>query len=82
MINKFDDTVFSNDDIVFANNDSGNFTFSSGEMGILSVDHSNSNIFKNLDNVTFDENDPETIIHVILMACCNRFKQRKTFEKD
>ena len=42
-------------------------------MGILSV-----NLNKiNLGDVNFDEDDPETIIHVRLMARCNRLKQGK-----
>ena len=47
-------------------------------MGILSVAFNNI-IF---DDVTFDENDPETIIHVRLMPRCNRFKQQEAFKKD
>ena len=39
-------------------------------MGILSVDLNNIN----LDDVSFDEDDPKNIIHVRLMAWCNRFK--------
>ena len=40
-------------------------------------------IFNNisLDDNNFDEDDPETIIHVRLIAWRNRFKQRKTFKK-
>ena len=42
-------------------------------MGILSV-----NLNKiNLGDVNFDEDDPETIIHVRLTARCNRLKQGK-----
>ena len=37
MIKKLDDAVFSNDNIVFINEDSGNVTFSCDEMDILSV---------------------------------------------
>ena len=47
-------------------------------MDIPSVDLININ----LDDVNFDEDDPETIIHVILIAWCNRFKQSKAFKKD
>ena len=53
--------------------DSGNVTFSSDRMGILSV-----NLNKiNLGDVNFDEDDPETVIHVRLTARCNRLKQGK-----
>ena len=40
------------------------------EMGILSVD------------LNFDEDDPEIIIHVRLMAWYNRFKQSKACKTD
>ena len=47
-------------------------------MGIISVDLNKIN----LDDVNFDEDDTETIIHVRIMAWCNRFKQSKAFKKD
>ena len=50
--------------IVFVNEDSDKVTFSSDNMCILSVDLNKINV----DNVNFDENDPETIIHVKIMA--------------
>ena len=34
----------------------------------------------NLDDVNFDEDSPETIIHVTIMVQCNTFKQRKVFK--
>ena len=34
LIKKLDDAILSNDDTVFTNDDSGNFTFSSDAMGI------------------------------------------------
>ena len=43
MIKNPDDAIFSNDDIVFANEDSCNVTFFSDELGILSIDL-NSNL--------------------------------------
>ena len=47
-------------------------------MGILSIDLNNIN----LDDVNFDRDDLETIIHVRLMAWHNRLKQRKAFKKE
>ena len=47
-------------------------------MGILSVDLNKIN----LNDVNFDEDDPETIIHNKLLAWRNKFKQRKEFTKD
>ena len=49
--------MFTNDNIVFFDEDSGNVTFSSYKIVLLNVD---LNI--NLDNVNSDEDDPETII--------------------
>ena len=68
MIKKLDDALLANDDIMFIN--SGNATFFLWWMGILSVD------------LNFDEDDPEIIIHVRLMAWYNRFKQSKACKTD
>ena len=35
-----------------------------------------------LDYVKFHDDDPETIIHVRVMAWCNRYKQRKACKKE
>ena len=56
---------------------SGNVRFSNNKMGILTVDPNNINI----DDINFDENDPETIIHVRLLAWCNKFEKHKAFKK-
>ena len=47
-------------------------------MGIFCVD---LNIV-NLDDASFDDDNPESIIHARLMAWSNRPKHRKTFKKD
>ena len=50
-------------------------------MGILSIGFNNSS----LDDVSFDEDNPETIIHVKLNkrhVRQNKCKQRKAFKKD
>ena len=63
MVKKLDDDLFSNDDMIFVNEDSNyNITFFIDEIGILSVD------FNNIKNVNFDKDHPETIIHARLMA--------------
>ena len=49
---------------MFFNEDSSNVTFSRDEMGILRVDLDKIN----LGDVNFDEDHPETIIYVRLMA--------------
>ena len=45
-------------------------------MGILSVDLNNIN----LNDANFDDNDPETIVHVRILAWCNQLKQHKAFK--
>ena len=35
-----------------------------------------------LGNTKFDEDDPQTIIHVRLMAWSNKYKQRQAFKED
>ena len=77
MIKKLDDAWFTNYNILFFDEDPGSFTFSSDEMGILSVHHDKINL-----DVNFDEDDPETIIHVRLMPWHNRYKQCKSCKKD
>ena len=66
MIKKLHDIIFANYDILSFDEDSGNVTFSIDEMSILSVDLDKIN----LDDVNFDEDDPETIIHVRLNNLC------------
>ena len=51
---KLHNALFTDDDILFFDEDSGNVRFSSDEMDIPSVDLININ----LDDVNFDEDDP------------------------
>ena len=78
IIKNLHNALFTDNDILFFAEDSGNVTFSSDEIGILNVDLNNINLY----DVNFDEDDPETIIHARLMAWHNRLKQRKAFKKD
>ena len=64
ILEELDDVVFSNDDIDLPDIDSGIVTFFSNEMGVITTDFDNIN----LDDDHFDEDDPETIIHVRLVA--------------
>ena len=50
--------LFADDDILFFDEDSGNVTFSSDELGILRL---NLNI--NLDDTKLYEDDPKSIFH-------------------
>ena len=68
MIKKLHNALFADDDIFFFDEDSGNVTIFSDEMGIRSVNNNNIDF----DNVNFDEDNPETITHARLMALRNR----------
>ena len=59
---------FFNDDIVFVNAHSNNVTFFSDDIGLVNADHNNVSLHE--DN--FDNDNPDTIAHVRLMAWCNR----------
>ena len=78
MLEKFHDTLFVNDDILFFDEDFCKVTFFANEMGILSVylDKTNLN-----DDDNFYEDDPETTINVRLLTWCNKFENCKTFKK-
>ena len=78
MIKKLDDDLFFGDDIIFVNEDPCYVTFFSDGRGVLSVDLNNIN----LDDVNFDEDDPETIIHNRLMILHKRFQHCKGFKQD
>ena len=78
MIKKLYDALFTDDDILFFDKDSGNVTFSNDEVGILSVNLNNINI----DDANVYKYDPETIIHARLVVWYKRIKQHKAFQKD
>ena len=64
MLERIRHVLFSNDDIVFFDEDFGSVTFFTNQMGILSVD-----LYKiYFDNVNFYQNDLENIIHVRRLA--------------
>ena len=77
MLKDFDNIVFFNGDTIFANEDS-DVKFLSDGMGFVNVDLNNVN----LGDDNFDNYDPQTIIHVRIMAWCNSYKQRKACKKE
>ena len=66
--------LLANDDILFFDKGFSKVTFFANEMGILGVD---------LDKINLDDDfykdDPETTIHVRLLAWCHKFEKRKAF---
>ena len=63
MIKKLYTVLYVDENILYFNKDSGNVIFSCSEMCILNIDLNNIN----LDN-NFDEDNPDTIIFIKLLA--------------
>ena len=77
MLKDLDNTLFFNDDIVFVNVGSNNAAIFSDDVALY-VDITNVS----LDDDNFDSDNPETIIHVRLVAWCNKYKQREACKKE
>ena len=71
-----DELLYADENIFYFNEDSGNVVFCRNEMGILNRDLNNIN----LDN-NFDEDDPDTIILIRLLAWHIKFEKRKALKK-
>ena len=78
MIEKLDNSVFSNADIFFRDVDSNISTLFRNDVGFNTIDFNNIN----LDDDNFDEDDPETNNYVRLMTWHNRFEQLKACKKE
>ena len=55
--------MYADDNLIFFGKDLGDLTFSFDEMGILSVNLNNINVYNN-----FDEDDHDTIIFIKVLA--------------
>ena len=76
MIKKFFAALYADENVLYLNEDSGDAVFSYNEMGINYIDLNNSN----LDN-NFDEDDPDTIIHIRLWLGILNLKNGENFKK-
>ena len=76
MIEKFYTSLYADDGLLFFDEDFGDVTFCCDGLGILSWNVSNIN----LDN-NFDEDDPDTIILIRLLAWHSKFEKRKALKK-
>ena len=70
LLEKLDNSVFSNVDMFFHDLDSNFSTIFSSDMGFSTADLNNINLDDN-----FDKDDPETINHVRFMTWHNTFWQ-------
>ena len=78
MLEKLDNSIFSNDDIFFHDVNSNIIIFLSNDMSFNTIILNNINLD---DDDNFDKDDPEIINLLRLMDWCNRFKQRKACKK-
>ena len=73
MIKKLLTLLCAGGNVICCNEDSDDVIFSYNEMGILDLDLSNIN----LDDSNYNEDDPDTSIHVRLLAWCNKSLEKK-----
>ena len=76
IIKKLFTALYTIENILYVNKDSGNLVFSCNEMGILNIDINNVNLGNN-----FDEDDRGTIIHIRLLAWHIKFEKCETRKK-
>ena len=70
--------LYADSSILYFNEDSGDSIFSCNKMGIINIDLNNIN----LDVTNYDENGPETITYITLLAWNIKFEKRKAFKKE
>ena len=78
--------MYADDGLLFFDEDCVNVTFCCDEMGILSVNLNNILFYfilnlNNRDDTNYEEDDPDTIIHVRLLAWHSKFEKRKALKK-
>ena len=78
MFEKLDNVLQAKDDILFYNEDFNKIRFIANQRHIFAVDLDKINL--NNDNI-FDEDDPDTIVHVRRLAWCSKFNA-KHLKKD
>ena len=78
MLEKLDNALHANDDILFYNEDFDKVTLFACHRHILAVDLDKVNLD---DDKNFSEDDSDTLIHIRLLAGHNGFKKRKVLNK-
>ena len=80
LLENFHDSFLANDAMLFLGEVFSKVTFFANKMGILGVGKSGDEIDLD-DNNNFCEDDPETIMHVKILAWHNKFKICKTLKE-
>ena len=70
--------LYACENILYFNENSANVTFCCNGMSILSIDLNNINF----NDTNYDEDVPDTIILIRLLAWHIKFKKRKALEKE
>ena len=77
VIKIFLTALYEDENILYFDEDAGNVVFICNGMGILNIDLNNIN----LHNINYDKDNPDTIIHVRLLAWHIKFEKRKALKK-
>ena len=77
MIKELFTALYADENILFFKEDSGNVVFSCNEMGIINIDLNNIN----LGDTNYEEDDPDSIIHIRLLAWHIKFEKHKELKK-
>ena len=77
MIEKLDNAVFSDNNLIFGGIDSDTVTFFISDIGVNSMNLNNVN----LDDDIFDDYNPEAIDHIRIMAWYDKYKQHQPCKK-
>ena len=77
MLEKLDNALHANDDILFYSEDFDKVLFIAFQIHILATGIDKTNLDNDKD---FNENDPDTIIRVRLLAWRSKFKKRKVLK--
>ena len=78
MIKKLFTALYAGDNILYVNEDSSDAVFPCNGMGLPNIDLNNINF----DDTNYDEDDPESVIHVRLFAWHIKFEKLKTLKKQ
>ena len=76
MTEKIYTALYVDKNILYFDEDSGDVVFRCNEMGIFSIDLNNINHDNN-----FDDDDPDTVILIRLLAWHIKFKKRKALKE-
>ena len=77
-IKNFFTALYGDENKLYFDEDFANAIFNCNEMSILNIDF----ISINLDDNNFDEDDPDTIIHVRLLDWHIKFEKRKALKNE